>query len=296
MTRWTLGESIEWFRPTTLNELVELKKQYPTAKIVSGHTMIQIDRKFKDKCYPVLIAVGSIPELNRIEKTERGIIVGACVSVAKLKEYCELCLKMEPTYRARTCQALLSQLNIFGSQQIRNVATIGGNIVHGSPISTLNPMLVACNAKLKLINCDSNEEYEMTMRELFADSKKTDLGPSEILLSVFISFTGKDEYLQSYKQAKRRKLDIPIVSCGFQVELAETPTSTSDATNGARWTIQSMCLALGSMAPSTIMMAKTQAYLAGKPWCKQTVKDALKCLLDELPLDEFTPGGQPEYR
>ena len=176
------------------------------------------------------------------------------------------------------------------------MATIGGNIIYRSPISSLNPILQACHAKLKLIKYTTNEQHEVALRSFILPNKKVGVEQDEILLSVYIPFTEKYEYLQSYKQSRRRKFDIPIVSCGFQVKLEQIQFEIDGFAAQFKWKIQSVCLSFGSMALSTVMMNKTQDYLKDKPWCKQTMKSALKCLLDELPLDEFTPGGQPEYR
>lgn len=258
--------------------------------------MIQIDRKFKDKNYPILIAVSHIEELSTMEKVENGIITGAAVTVAKLKQYLELCVKSLPTHQVSTYYALLNQLNNFGSQQIRNVATIGGNIIHASPISTLNPVLYACDAKLKLIKCNNNEQYEISVREFFLSKRKDVIEPDEILLSIYIPFSEKHQYVHSYKQSRRRKLDIPIISCAFQVKLEHMQSQIDGFAPEYKWKIQSMCLSLGSMTSTTVMMDKTQDYLKDKPWCKQTIRGAIKCLQNELLLNEFTPGGQPEYR
>jgi xanthine dehydrogenase/oxidase len=291
-----LGQSVQWYRPITLIELVQLKNEYPTAKLVSGHTMIQTDRKFQDKNPSILIAVSHIEQLNTTEKSENGFIIGAAITITKFKQYLELWLKTLPTDQISTCQAILTQLNSFGSQQIRNVATIGGNIIHASPISSLNPILQASDAKLKFIKCGTNEQYEVPLRKFFVSDKKIDNEQEDILVSVYIPFSEENQYLQSYKQSRRRKLDIPIVSCGFQVKLEQSQFQVDGLHPEIKWKIQSVCLSFGSMASSTIMMNKTQEYLKDKPWCKQTMRDALKSLLDELPMDEFTPGGQIEYR
>ncbi|CAF3998179.1 unnamed protein product, partial [Rotaria magnacalcarata] len=290
------SKSAEWYRPVTLVELVSLKNQYPTAKIVSGNTMVQIDRKFKNKNYPILIGVSHIQELNTMEKLENGMIIGAGITIAKLKEYLKLWLKTLSTHQISTCHALLNQLNSFGSEQIRNVATIGGNIIHGSSISSLNPILQACNAKLKLIKHSTNEQCEIALRNFFLRNNNVDMERDEILLSVYIPFTEKYEYLQSYKQSRRRKFDSPIVSCGFQVKLEQIQFQIDGFVPEFKWKIQSVCLSFGGIASSIVIMNKTQDYLKDKPWCKQTMKDALKYLLDELTLNESTPGGQAEYR
>ena len=113
-----LGVSVEWYRPVTLIELISLKNQYPTAKIVSGNTMVQIDRKFKNKNYPILIGISHVQELHIMEKLENGMIIGAGITISKLKEYLELVLKTLPIHQMSTCHAILNQLNMFGSQQI----------------------------------------------------------------------------------------------------------------------------------------------------------------------------------
>lgn len=258
--------------------------------------MVQTERKFKDKNYSILIDVSHNQELNTLEKSEDGMIIGAAITITKLKEYLELIIKTLPMHQMSTCDALLNQLNVFGSQQIRNVASIGGNIIQGSPISSLNPVLQACDSKLKLIKCSNNDQYEVALREFFSFDKKMDVEKNEILLSVYIPFTKRYEYLQSYKQSRRRKLDVPIISCGFQVKLEQSQSQSGDLLPGFYWKIQSTCLSFGNVASTTVMMAKTQAYLKDKPWCKQTIKSALKCLQNEILLTELSPGGQSEYR
>ncbi|CAF1479145.1 unnamed protein product, partial [Rotaria magnacalcarata] len=251
--------------------------------------MMQIDRKFKNKNYPILIGVSHIQELNTMKKLENGMIIGAGITIAKVKEYLKLWLKTLSTHQISTCHALLNQLNSFGSEQIRNVATIGGNIIHGSSISSLNPILQACYAKLKLIKHSTNEQCEIALRNVFVRNNNVDMERDEILLSVYIPFTEKYEYLQSYKQSRRRKFDSPIVSCGFQVKLEH---QVDGFVLEFKWKIQSACLSFGGIASSIVMMNKTQDYLKDKPWCKQTMKDALKCLLNELTLDESTSEFQ----
>lgn len=291
-----VGEYVEWYRPITLTELVSLKNMYPAAKIVSGNTMVQIERQFQNKNYSILIGVSHIQELSAVEKLENGMIIGAGITIAKFKDYLELWLRTLPTDQISTCHALLNLLTNFGSQQIRNVATIGGNIVHGSAISSLNPILQACDAKLKFMKYSNSEQHEVALRKFFLSTEKIDVERDQILLSVYIPFTEKYEYTQSYRQSRRRKLDVPIVSCGFQIKLEPILCQMDGFGPDFKWKIQSVCLSFGSVASSTVMMNKTQDYLKDKPWCKQTMKGALKYLQDEMLLDALTPGGQPEYR
>ena len=115
----------------------------------------------------------------------------------------------------------------------------------------------------------------------------------EILVNVHIplpSPTNKT-YLRSYKQARRRDDDIGIVSAGLQVEL-----ESINSTDQQQWRIVNVRFSFGGMGPTTISAKNTQQELIGQLWSKTTINQACELALKEMPLDELTPGGQPEYR
>lgn len=131
---FSLGTSMEWFRPVTLHELLALRSTYPGAasKLVFGNTEVQIETKFKRLRYPRLISVSFIEELKQMKRTETSLILGAGVTLTNLQA--KLVEWNNQKLDGGICQALIDQLKYFASTQIRNVASLGGNIVNASPM------------------------------------------------------------------------------------------------------------------------------------------------------------------
>jgi len=118
----------------TLNELLHLRHIYPgsASKLVFGNTEVQIETKFKGLKYPRLIATTHIKELKVLKQTETSLIFGAGVTLARLQS--KLIEWNDENIDGGICQSLIDQLKYFASTQIRNVASLGGNIVNASPM------------------------------------------------------------------------------------------------------------------------------------------------------------------
>ena len=131
----SLGTSMDWYRPVTLSELLHLRHLYPgdASKLVFGNTRVQIEMKFQQRRYPRLIAVTHIEELQQIKRTNETLYFGAGVTFTRLQQKL-IEWNAEKISDGGVCQALLDQLKHFASIQIRNVASIGGNIVSASPM------------------------------------------------------------------------------------------------------------------------------------------------------------------
>lgn len=124
----------EWYRPVTLHELLRLRTTYPggASKLVFGNTEVQIETKFKRLKYPRFISVTSIEELQKVQRTTNELIIGGGVTLTRLQAI--LTKWNDPKVDGGICQALIDQLKYFASTQIRNVASLGGNIVNASPM------------------------------------------------------------------------------------------------------------------------------------------------------------------
>lgn len=104
--------------------------------------------------YPVLVSPTQVPELNevriyqknlqsKIKAQEDGIVIGSAVTLANIQQFVKNLMPNVKDYQQRGLKAILKQLRYFSGTQIRNVSSIGGNIVTGSPISDLNPVWAA---------------------------------------------------------------------------------------------------------------------------------------------------------
>lgn len=130
------------------------------------------------------------------------------------------------------------------------------------------------------------------MHEFFLGYRQVAIADDEILVAVHIPLpkSSTNCFLRAYRQTRRRSDDISIVTAGLQVEL-ENVKSEND-----QWRIVSCCFSFGGVAPTTIMTKITQSELIGQLWTKSTITKACQATLKELPLNDMTPGGQPEYR
>uniref|UniRef100_A0A8C5T022 Xanthine dehydrogenase/oxidase n=1 Tax=Laticauda laticaudata TaxID=8630 RepID=A0A8C5T022_LATLA len=274
------GERVMWLQPSTLKELVSLKAQHSNAKLVVGNTEVGIEMRLKNMLYPVIIAPTSIPEMNSVQHTVEGIRFGASCSLSYVEEELREAVAHFPPYQVEVFQAVLEQLRWFAGPQIRNVAALGGNIMTASPISDLNPVLMASGSKLTLVSNGKHRTIRMD-EKFFTGYRKTILKPQEILISVEIPFSREGEYFSAFKQASRREDDIAIVTCGMRVQFQE-------GTNR----LEEIKLSYGGMAPTTVMAVKT----CQKEWKEDLLQEACRLLAEEMNLSPSAPGGMVDFR
>jgi xanthine dehydrogenase small subunit len=175
-----------------------------------------------------------------------------------------------------TLPSFAKLLRRYASDQIRNAATIGGNIANGSPIGDAPPALIALGATLHLRMGDTRRE--MALEDFFLDYGKQDRLPGEFVEAV--SFSTHAPALRCYKLSKRFDQDISAVCGGFNISV-ESGTVTS-----AR-------IAFGGMAGTPKRSADAEAALLGKPWTLDTVtaaRDALQS--DFAPLSDMRASAQ----
>jgi len=145
---------------------------------------------------------------------------------------------------------------------------------------------------LEFHRADSSAARHMPLQDFFLGHHRVSMADDEVLVAVRIPFPDLSNkcFIQSYKQARRRDDSKGIVSAGLQVQLKHSDS------NNDQWCIVSATFSFGGMASSTILAKNTQQELIGKLWTRETIDKACQSILKEMPLDELSPGGQPEYR
>lgn len=283
-----------WHQVCSLPELLQLKAEHAQARIVLGNTEVGIEVKFKGLEYNVLVNPYHIKELQSLAYTQLhgipGLLIGASVSINRLRDYItDLSAKLTSEHRgfaARGYLAIRDMLTWFASNHIRNVASVAGNIVTASPISDLNPMLLACGAQLKLSSVRGSRWLPLS--QFFLGYRKVALDPDEILELVFIPSTKESEFVTPFKQAKRREDDISIVTSGmrFKLQLAAPE----------QWVIEDCWVAFGGMSVTAVLATKTMAALKGQVWSMASIQNTFNVMHEEFNLPSTVPGGKAEYR
>lgn len=137
------GKTTNWFRPTTLDELLAIKKEHPQAKLIVGNTEVGVEVKFKHCRYPVLVMPTQVHELMDIHVTKSGVRIGSAVTLMDMEAILRKQILRLPEQETRLFRTVVDMLHYFAGKQIRNVASVGGNIMTGSPISDLVPIFSA---------------------------------------------------------------------------------------------------------------------------------------------------------
>jgi xanthine dehydrogenase molybdopterin binding subunit/xanthine dehydrogenase small subunit len=303
-------ENEKFFRPTSLARLLNLLQQFPDGRLVAGATELGLDITKRYKKFPTLISVEAVPELREIKSTETEWHIGAAVTLTQIEE------KM-----AEEFPALGDMLRVFGSRQIRNRATMGGNLVTASPIGDSAPVLLALDAKVVLVSSGDAPSLEggsvastpgnsrdggvaatalrrgvaatplaervLPINEFFVAYRKTALQTGEILKAIIvprgISKPGLTRKCSWFKVSKRREMDISTVAACFTVDLDK-----QNVVRHAR-------LAYGGVAAMPARAKKSESALLGKVWSEETIENVLPILRTE-----FTPisdvRGSADYR
>ncbi|XP_074187956.1 xanthine dehydrogenase/oxidase isoform X2 [Rhinolophus sinicus] len=278
------GERVTWIQAATLKELLDLKAQHPEAKLVVGNTEIGIETKFKNKLFPVIICPTWIPELNSVEHGPEGITFGAACTLSSVEKTLQEAIAKLPAHKTEVFKGVLEQLRWFGGKQVKSVASVGGNIITASPISDLNPVFMACGAKLTIVSRGTRKTIQMD-HTFFPGYRKTLVGPEEILLSIEIPYSREGEFFSAFKQASRREDDIAKVTCGMRV-LFEPGTTH----------IKELALCFGGMADRTISALKTTRKQLSHFWNEKLLQEVTADLAEELKLSPDAPGGMLEFR
>lgn len=138
------GKTTTWFRPTTLEEILAIKAAHPQAKIIVGNTEVGVEVKFRHLHYPVLVLPTRVHEMTQTSVQADGSLrVGAAVTLMDMQEALQEQIDTLPEVQTRLFRSIVQMLHYFAGKQIRNAASIGGNIMTGSPISDMIPIFTA---------------------------------------------------------------------------------------------------------------------------------------------------------
>jgi len=256
------GASGRFFRPTSLAELFALRAAHPTAQLVAGATEIGVELNKKFRKFPALISVEAMPELTAISATAEAWRIGAGATLSAIEE------ALQGEY-----PSLTQLISVFAARQIRNRATLGGNLVTASPIGDSAPVLLSLDAAVVLATAAG--ERTVPLAEFFTGYRKTVLEPHEVMREVVIPrgrpAIGVTRRAEFFKVSHRRELDISIVAAAFCVDC------------DAAGVVQRARIAYGGVAATSLRVRRAEAALEGR-----TIAEAAEAVAAVL-AEEFTP-------
>lgn len=245
-------------RPASMIEALRLKEAKPEALLMTGATDIALRVTKKRELLKEIIDLGAVPELKTYSANEKEVIIGAGLDLEAIKQITEEHLP-----------ALNKMLRVFGSRQIRRLASLGGNLGSASPIGDTLPVLFAYKAIINLKNLKTTRA--IPINEFITGYRQTLIEKEELIFSIHIPVPDSGTIVDSYKVSKRKDLDISTVSGSFRLKLKEGK-------------VEEIILAYGGMAEKTKQANKAEEFLLGKKWNKENVVSAA-----EMVYKEFTP-------
>uniref|UniRef100_A0A8C0N417 Aldehyde oxidase n=1 Tax=Canis lupus familiaris TaxID=9615 RepID=A0A8C0N417_CANLF len=278
------GERTTWIAPVTLNDLLELKANFPEATLIMGNTTVGPSIKFRDEFHPVFISPLGLPELYFVDCTDDGVTIGAGYSLAQLNDALHLIVLEQPKEKTKTYSALLKHLRTLAGAQIRNMATLGGHVVSRPNFSDLNPILAAGNATINLLSKEGKRQIPLNSHFL-ERSPEASLKSEEIVLSVYIPYSTQWHFVSGLRLAQRQENAFAIVNAGMSVKF-------EDGTD----TIKNLQMFYGSVGSTVVSASQTCQQLIGRQWDDQMLSDACRLVLDEIDIPPAAGGGMVEYR
>ncbi|HNW98485.1 MAG TPA: molybdopterin-dependent oxidoreductase [Bacteroidales bacterium] len=195
--------NITMISPKTLKKALALKNE--EYKIIAGGTDVIVELRKRN--HPEkLLNISQLKELKKIKKSNDEIIIGSTVSVTNIISHKEI-IKHFPL--------LVEACSLIGSKQIRNRATLGGNIVNAAPCADSVPPLILYNARVVLQSKDSSRE--IPVNDFVIKNYETQIKPDEILTAIVIPIPKKKYFHSYYQLGRRNAVNITRMSVGVMI-------------------------------------------------------------------------------
>jgi len=261
----------EYYEPTSLDEALELlDKLGEEAKVLAGGTDLIVKMKMRALEPKHLINLKRIPNLNYIVSDSESIRIGALTTWSDL-EKSDIVKNELP--------ALYDAVKAMGSLQIRNMATLGGNLCNASPAADSAPPLLVYDAKVKVVSKQGVRVIPLT--EFFLGPGVTALKSNEVLTEVVIDKRNVSVG-SAFVKISRVATDLAIASAAVMIKLKDG-------------ILEDVKIALGSVAPTPVRAKSLEAALVGRPAKLEEVKQYLNLLEKDIkPIDDVR--GTAWYR
>ena len=189
----------EYKRPETIEEVFELLNQNSNSQIVAGGTDLLVKLREAESSPDFLIDIKELDELKGIEQENNEIKIGALTTITEIKENKLIKDKLYALYQAAS---------EFGCYEIRNRATIGGNVVHASPGAEYGVPLFALEAEVEVVG--QNGIKRLPIEEFWYDVGRVKLD-NELLKSIIINID-KNEKSSYHRLSRVEGMDLAVVN------------------------------------------------------------------------------------
>ncbi len=237
-----------YHKPQTIEDAIRLKNEKTGAVYIAGGTDVMVQIKDRELRPSAIISLRNIPDLARIEVNGEARI-GALTTIADIIRH--------PTL-SQAFPVLVEAARRIGSVQIRNVATIGGNLCNCSPCADMALPLLVLEAKVRLRSSETTRE--VSIEDFFQGPGESCLFADEIMTDILLDRSDENTVAVFMKKG-RVKMDLSVASVAVLLEM------DGDLCRKAR-------IAAGSVAPVPLRLRAVEEALEGSILSEKIISEA----------------------
>ncbi len=243
------------------------------ARLIAGGTDLTLEIREKTNHFEVLVDVGLIPGLDRILLDGDNIQLGPRVTMTQVEES-----KLLQQYAT----ALWEACSWVGGPQIRNRATLAGNIVSAQPAADGAIALVAMNARLTILG--SGGERSCVLSDSYIAIGRSAIDASrEMITTIAFEKQRAGEASAFRRMAQRKAMALPQLNCAVWIASAEGQC-------------QNVRIAIGPVATKPYRARQAEAYLTGRSLTDETLAACAAAIQEEVQPRDSVLRGSGKYR
>ena len=253
MTLWQ-----EYRQPNSFSEAIEdlINSPQPAVPIAGGTDLLLDMRQGRHETAQTLIDLTGIPEMKLIEERGNFFYIGACVPINRI---------VDNSLTEKHAEALVEACDLIAGPQVRNTATLGGNVAHALPAADGTIALVALDAEAEIAN--SNGLYRLPVNKLFLEPGKSAIDRKSELIAGFYIPTALVNQASAFRRIMRPQgVALPILNCAVWVE--------RDGKN-----IKDIRISVGPGGPVPFRATEAENSLKNQPYDITLLDNAVKSIL-----------------
>lgn len=270
MTLWQ-----QYLQPKTVTEALDaLAHSSESALLIAGGTDLLLDLD-QGRHLPIhtLVDVNSVREMIPIEIRGDELFIGASVPHTKI---------VESKLVAENAQALIEACNLIGGPQVRNVATLGGNVAHALPAADGTIALMALNAQADIASASKGIRC-VPLNKIFLGPGKNTLAKDELLVGFHLPLKNKNQASAFERIMRPQGVALPIINMAIWLERDKDR-------------IADIHIAVGPAGPKPWRASSAESVLRGQPFDEKTTAHALEFLLRDAQFRSSPRRASADYR
>ena len=263
---------IEYVRVSELDEALRLLSRKEDVKVLAGGTDLVVDMKIGRYRPKTVIDISGIKDLRYIVDEGDKVRIGALTRMQDIVE--------SPVIREKL-PVLAEAVSMLGSWQIRNMATVGGNLCNASPAADSAPPLLVHEARIKLASIEGTREIPIT--EFFVGPRKTAMYKTELLQEVIVPYDADFAKSYSYvKLGRRNAFTLSVVAVATVLKVRDG-------------VFEDVRIALNAVAPTPVRARSVESFLKGREVGSEAIEKASELVLNDIsPISDVRASA--EYR